>query len=233
MRRVGRSVVSATTHTPASGPFGPVTTPPMSSPSMETGRGACALPTPPASAASIRATPTAANCRWNTLRVIGGLPQPAFARGFGAAGRIYCSCCSRERTITMAFDSRTTSFSTANAQILAQASAVAYDTPERCAKWAKMAGFTGAFDFFDKLDTQGCVAESGEAIVVAFRGTHPDRPMDWFVDFRATCDPWDHKDGGKVHSGFYNALRKVWGVTLANGEILPRRLVNRGSKTIW
>jgi hypothetical protein len=57
--------------------------------------------------------------------------------------------------------------------------------------------------------------------------------MDWFVDFRATCDPWDHKDAGKVHSGFYGALRKVWGVTLPAGEILPRRLVNRGSKRIW
>jgi triacylglycerol lipase len=133
----------------------------------------------------------------------------------------------------MAFEPRATSFSTANAQILAQASAVAYDTPERCAKWAKVSGFTGAFDFFDHHDTQGFVAESGDAIVVAFRGTQPNRPMDWFVDFRATCDPWDHKDAGKVHSGFYSALRNVWGVTLANGEILPRRLVNRGSKTIW
>ena len=33
---VGRPVVSAITQTPASGPFGPVTTPPMSSPSMAT-----------------------------------------------------------------------------------------------------------------------------------------------------------------------------------------------------
>jgi triacylglycerol lipase len=133
----------------------------------------------------------------------------------------------------MAFDPRATSFSTANAQILAQASAVAYGTPERCAKWAKVSGFTGALDFFYNHDTQGFVAESGDAIVVAFRGTEPNRPMDWFVDFRATCDPWDHKDAGKVHSGFYNALRNVWGVTLPNGEVLPRRLVNRGSKTIW
>jgi len=133
----------------------------------------------------------------------------------------------------MAFEPRTTSFSMANAQILAQASAMAYDTPERCEKWAKVSGFTGPFDFFDNHDTQGFVAESADAIVVAFRGTQPNQPMDWFADFRATCDPWDHKDAGKVHSGFYSALRKVWGVTLANGEVLPRRLVNRGSKTIW
>lgn len=132
----------------------------------------------------------------------------------------------------MAFEPRATSFSMANAQVLAQASAVAYDSPERCAKWAKVSGFTGAFDFFDNHDTQGFVAESGDAIVVAFRGTQPNRPMDWFVDFRATSDPWDH-NVGKVHAGFYSALRKVWGVALPNGEILPKRLVNRGNKTIW
>jgi len=132
----------------------------------------------------------------------------------------------------MAFEPRATSFSTANAQILAQACAIAYDTRERCAKWANVSGFTGAFDFFDNHDTQGFVAESGDAIIVAFRGTQPNRPMDWFVDFRATSAGWDH-NAGNVHSGFYGALRKVWGVTLPNGEILPKRLVNRGSKTIW
>lgn len=36
-----------------------------------------------------------------------------------------------------------------------------------------------------------------------------------------------------MHSGFYGALRKVWGVTLAPGEVVPKRLVNPGSKTIW
>lgn len=90
----------------------------------------------------------------------------------------------------MAFEPRATSFSMANAQTLAQASAVAYDTPERCATWASVSGFTGAFDFFDSHDTQGFVAESGDAIIVAFRGTQPNHPMDWFVDFRATSCTW-------------------------------------------
>ena len=132
----------------------------------------------------------------------------------------------------MAFEPRATSFSMANAQILAQASTVAYQDPGRCAKWATVSGFTGAFDFFDNADTQGFVAESGDAIVVAFRGTQPNRPMDWFVDIRATQGKWDHNIG-EVHDGFYSALRKVWGVTLPNGEVLPRRLVTRGNKTIW
>src|SRR5580765_3073254 len=132
----------------------------------------------------------------------------------------------------MAFEPRATSFSKANAQILAQASAMAYREPATCAKWAAVSGFTGPFDVFDNADTQGFVAESADAIILAFRGTQPNRPMDWFVDFRATRGAWAHSVG-HVHDGFYRALRNVWGVTLANGEILPRRLLNRGNKTIW
>jgi triacylglycerol lipase len=132
----------------------------------------------------------------------------------------------------MPFEPRATKFSMANAQILAQAAAVAYRDPQRCEKWAKTSGFTGAFDFFDNKDTQGFVAESNDAILVAFRGTQPDRAMDWFVDAGAVHGKWDH-DTGTVHTGFYNALRAVWGVTLAKGEVLPKRLLNRGSKTIW
>jgi len=132
----------------------------------------------------------------------------------------------------MAFEARTTSFSMANAQILAQAAAVAYKDPRRCEKWARTSGFTGAFDFFDNRDTQGFVAESNEAILVAFRGTQPNQAMDWFVDAGAVHRKWDH-DAGTVHTGFYDALHAVWGVTLAKGEVLPRRLLNRGSKTIW
>jgi|RhiMethySRZTD1v2_1073278.scaffolds.fasta_scaffold03861_16 triacylglycerol lipase len=132
----------------------------------------------------------------------------------------------------MPFEPRATSFSTANAQILGQAAAVAYRNPATCAKWAKVSGFTGAFDFFDNQDTQGFVAESDEASIVAFRGTQPDRAMDWFVDAGAVHRPWDH-NAGKVHTGFYQALHAVWGVALANGQVLPRRLLNRGNKTVW
>jgi hypothetical protein len=96
---------------------------------------------------------------------------------------------------------------------------MAYREPATCAKWAAVSGFTGPFDFFDNAGTQGFVAESTDAINVAFRGTQPNRPMDWFVDFRATRGAWDH-DVGHVHDGFYRAPRKVWGVALANGEIL-------------
>src|SRR6267154_1731297 len=59
MKRTGRSRVSAITQTPASGPFGPVTTPPMSSLSMVTACCACneTGATQPTTAIPIAATP--------------------------------------------------------------------------------------------------------------------------------------------------------------------------------
>src|SRR6267378_2275471 len=59
MKRTGRSRVSAITQTPASGPFRPVTTPPMSSLSMATACCACneAGATQPTTAIPIAATP--------------------------------------------------------------------------------------------------------------------------------------------------------------------------------
>src|SRR5262252_9771994 len=54
--RVGRSVVSAITHTPASGPFGPVTTPPMSVAPTLTAAGVWAFAGACAPRANVRAT---------------------------------------------------------------------------------------------------------------------------------------------------------------------------------
>src|SRR5690242_1752137 len=71
MYRVGRSVVSAITHTPASGPFAPVTTPPMSSLSIAT---AVCAPSCAGAAVSSAATPIAATVRYSlALSLIGAL----------------------------------------------------------------------------------------------------------------------------------------------------------------
>src|SRR5712671_1791463 len=79
MKRTGRSRVSAITHTPASGPFGPVTTPPMSSLSMATVLCACNWP---GASASQPVRPTTATPRYNadfifidrSLRIIADRP---------------------------------------------------------------------------------------------------------------------------------------------------------------
>src|SRR5436190_16854947 len=56
---VGRLVVSAMTQTPASGPLGPDTTPPMSSASTATAPASCAWPPWPRTAACTAARPSA------------------------------------------------------------------------------------------------------------------------------------------------------------------------------
>src|SRR6185369_6774327 len=82
--RVGSSVVSAITQTPASGPAGPVTTPPMSSPSM---RGAplpaCWAPSVTTEPAQARAIAIATTTRYRPcFLVMAPLLLPGQDRGF-------------------------------------------------------------------------------------------------------------------------------------------------------
>src|SRR5437879_3256454 len=82
MKRTGRSRVSAITQTPASGPFGPVTTPPMSSLSMATACCACneAGATQPTAAIPIAATPVKKILRIVMPLAVDG-PRPELAAG--------------------------------------------------------------------------------------------------------------------------------------------------------
>src|SRR5258705_13673190 len=80
MKRTGRSRVSAITQPPASGPFGPVTTPPMSSLSMVTACCACneAGATQPTTAIPIAATPVKRILRIVMPLAVDG-PRPGLA----------------------------------------------------------------------------------------------------------------------------------------------------------
>ena len=80
-----------------------------------------------------------------------------------------------------------------NAKILRQAAAIAYEQPAVCEEW-----------------------------LVAFRGTQPNRPVDWLSDAKARHLRWGH-NVGKVHTGSYEALDVVW--KDGQGE-LPRRRSN-------
>lgn len=117
-----------------------------------------------------------------------------------------------------------------NAKILGQAAAIAYQPPAECERWADEHGFThGTFDFIEGADTQGFVVQDDTTILVAFRGTQPNHPVDWLSDGKAKHREWAH-DTGKVHTGFYEALDVVW----KDGQgVLPRRLSNRGNRTVW
>src|SRR5207247_6791822 len=76
---VGRSLVSAITHTPASGPFGPVTTPPMSSGSMRTASPLCCPAFIVCDAVSNNAKPTAITLAYTHRFVFMSAPSRALA----------------------------------------------------------------------------------------------------------------------------------------------------------
>jgi len=136
------------------------------------------------------------------------------------------------------FDSQATGLSLPNARVLGQAAAVSYEDGATCERWARAQGFDENFDFFSSTgvvahsDTQGFVAQSADLILVAFRGTQPSQPVDWLSDFEASHETWGNP-AGKVHKGFYEALRAVWGHPIGGKEILPARLVNRGNRPVW
>jgi triacylglycerol lipase len=134
----------------------------------------------------------------------------------------------------MAFDPHATTFSLSNAQLLGQAAAIAYRSESECRAWARASGLDAdSLDFFDHRDTQGFVVENSDVTVVAFRGTQPGRAMDWFVDLNAIQRPWDHRVG-RVHGGFYDALKAIWGAVLPDARrVLPERLRTRGQRTVW
>src|SRR5262245_32737328 len=97
-----------------------------------------------------------------------------------------------------------------NAKILGQAAAIAYEPAAACERWALSHGFAAAaFDFIQGGDTQGFVVQDDTTILVAFRGTQPNHPVDWLSDAKAHHAKWAHNIG-KVHTGFYEALEDVW-----------------------
>src|SRR5262245_52692614 len=135
-------------------------------------------------------------------------------------------------------DVHATEYSQNNALVLANAAAVVYSNEEACLKWARESGFDQDFDFISTADdvpnsdTQGFVAQSADAIIVAFRGTEPKQIRDWLSDVNVFQTTWGH-GVGKVHKGFQEALQAAWGHLLKGKEILPRRLLERGPRTVW
>jgi hypothetical protein len=132
------------------------------------------------------------------------------------------------------FDPNADGLSMPNARLLGRASNTAYQNADECYSWAHDNGFDEAFDFFSNTspntDTNGFVAQNSESILVAFRGTDPAKPIDWFIDMDALHQHADFPEA-KVHQGFEEALAAVWGP--AGREILPKRLAARGNRTVW
>lgn len=60
---------------------------------------------------------------------------------------------------------------------------------------------------FDRAGVQAFVAEGADSLVLAFRGTETDDPMDLFTDAQFLQTPWPSPtSSGHVHTGFAKAL---------------------------
>jgi triacylglycerol lipase len=140
--------------------------------------------------------------------------------------------------MALTFDPQASSLSMTNAQFLGQAAAVAYETEATCLQWARSVGLDEQFDHFSSgpvvphTDTGGFVAQNAQILLISFRGTQPNVPIDWMTDFQAKQVSWGPL-AGKVHKGFYDALHAVWEIVYNGQQILPARLMNRGDRAVW
>jgi triacylglycerol lipase len=92
-----------------------------------------------------------------------------------------------------------------NAVALAAAARLAYSDAASIVQTALQWGFPRC-RFIERRDTQSFVMANDHAIVVAFRGTEPDKLRDWMSDLDT-----QFADGpfGRVHNGFWRALLRV------------------------
>lgn len=110
-----------------------------------------------------------------------------------------------------------------NAEFLGNAAKLAYSDPQAIAATLK----TWKMDlvrFFDCQETQAYLAKNDQTLILAFRGTQPDKVKDWLYDLDA------HQVNGpvgKVHEGFLCALHYIW-IDLWN--TLQRE---RGMRNLW
>ncbi|MBI1841744.1 MAG: lipase family protein [Verrucomicrobia bacterium] len=106
----------------------------------------------------------------------------------------------------------TTRWRAENALSLAMAAQLAYQDAGAIDATLKTWGFDRS-SFIEsppeaEWDTQAFVASNAEAVVVAFRGTQPDKLTDWITDADVVLAM---TEVGLVHYGFWAALKSVWG----------------------
>ncbi|MHB8522848.1 MAG: lipase family protein [Limisphaerales bacterium] len=120
------------------------------------------------------------------------------------------------------FNPNSTLWQAPNALGLAMASQLAYEDAATIDATVQTWGFmrsdviNSAPD--DDRDTQVFVASNPDAVLVAFRGTQPEKIEDWITDADIILA---QTDVGEVHYGFWAALASVWGTleqTIANHQ---------------
>jgi triacylglycerol lipase len=117
--------------------------------------------------------------------------------------------------MTLPFNAHTTKWDADNALALACASNIAYTLDQRVAAQNVQSTFGFAnYHPVDTRSTQGFIAGSDEAIIVAFRGTQPKVLSDWMTDINVAPVNFNFlfpnaPDIGHVHNGFGHAFRGV------------------------
>lgn len=99
-------------------------------------------------------------------------------------------------------------FELVNAWWLAEASLLAYTTPEFAKAALENAGMDNFLTFEDDRGTFCFVAHNEQFAIVAFRGTEPDDAKDLRIDLKLIKVASGH--GGKIHRGFKKALDGIW-----------------------
>jgi triacylglycerol lipase len=104
------------------------------------------------------------------------------------------------------FQPATAKYHGENAVALSRAARLAYNQATTIPPVAVQWGFP-RFQFIDRRETQCLVMANDSAIVVAFRGTEPEKLQDWMcdLDIQFCKGPF-----GRVHNGFNLALSHVW-----------------------
>lgn len=120
-----------------------------------------------------------------------------------------------------------TTFDIGNAIALARASELSYQEPALIEATTLREWGYSRFQFVDVGGTQVFLAADDDCVLICFRGTEVNEIEDWITDTR--MELVDGPMQGKVHSGFYDALSKVWQLV---DESL-RKLDPRGNKRVF
>ncbi|MEY2631349.1 MAG: hypothetical protein RIR00_3 [Pseudomonadota bacterium] len=93
-----------------------------------------------------------------------------------------------------------------NAYWLGRAADLAYENGDKIAAEVGTWGFHQC-RFFDRQETQAFLAGNDDMLILAFRGTEPNKLTDWLSDAEFDLVPGPY---GQVHKGFLKALSYVW-----------------------
>jgi triacylglycerol lipase len=130
-----------------------------------------------------------------------------------------------EDALEAPFEASASTLSRVNAWWLADASLLAYwNEADVNARFRSPAGLDSRLIENHEKDTQCYVAWNDAFVVVAFRGTQPDKLQDLLVDGQIKLIGWDQQPGERVHSGCVEALDAVWRKLVTIKELKGRRV---------